>query len=96
MDPGIGFGKSRLQAFDLLSNCRALRAAGLRLLIGHSRKSFLAGLTDRPAADRDLETLGISLALAEQGVDIIRVHNPKIHQRAALAWAHLQTDGDKN
>ena len=89
LDPGIGFGKSAIQAFELLSHCRDLRRAGLRLLVGHSRKSFMRGLTERPAAQRDLETLGMSLALCRQGVDIIRVHSPLIHRRAHLAWAHL-------
>lgn len=89
LDPGIGFGKSTLQAFDLLSHCRELRRAGLRLLIGHSRKSFLNGMTARPAEQRDLETLGISLSLCRQGVDVIRVHAPFIHMRAYLAWAHI-------
>ena len=89
LDPGIGFGKSAIQAFDLLSHCRELRRAGLRLLIGHSRKSFMNGMTARPAEQRDLETLGMSLSLCRQGVDIIRVHAPFIHLRAYLAWAHI-------
>ena len=89
IDPGIGFGKSSIQAYELMSRCRQLRSAGMRLLIGHSRKSFMAGITDRPAGQRDLETLGISLALCQQGVDIIRVHQPFIHQRAYRAWSHV-------
>ena len=89
LDPGIGFGKTAIQAFELLSNCAELRCAGLRLLIGHSRKSFMNGFTARPPAQRDLETLGLSLALCQQGVDIIRVHSPLLHQRAYLAWAHV-------
>ena len=89
LDPGIGFGKSATQALELLSGCRELRRTGLRLLIGHSRKSFMAGMTRRPAARRDLETLGMSLSLCAQGVDVIRVHSPFIHLRAHLAWAHL-------
>jgi len=90
LDPGIGFGKSAIQSFDLLSRCFELRRAGLRLLIGHSRKSFMHGLTGaRPAAQRDLETLGMSLALCQQGVDIIRVHSPFMHMRAHLGWAHI-------
>ena len=90
VDPGIGFGKTSIQAYELLSNCKAMRQAGLRILIGHSRKSFMAGITDRPAAQRDLETLGISLALCAQGVDIIRVHHPFMHQRAYRAWSHIR------
>lgn len=90
LDPGIGFGKSSIQAFDILSHCRALRRCGLRLLIGHSRKSFMRNITgDRPAHQRDIETLGMSLALCAQGVDIIRVHSPFIHIRAHIAWAHI-------
>ena len=89
IDPGIGFGKNSVQAFELMSQCAELRQAGMRLLIGHSRKSFMAGFTDRPAGQRDLETLGISLGLCQQGVDMIRVHQPFIHQRAYRAWAHL-------
>lgn len=90
LDPGIGFGKSSIQAFDILSQCRALRRCGLRLLIGHSRKSFMRNITgERPAGRRDIETLGMSLALCAQGVDIIRVHSPFIHMRAHIAWAHI-------
>ncbi|MBX2868052.1 MAG: dihydropteroate synthase [Acidiferrobacterales bacterium] len=89
IDPGIGFGKTSIQAYDLMSQCAALRGSGFRLLIGHSRKSFMNGISDRPPGQRDLETLGISMGLCQQGVDIIRVHQPFIHQRAYRAWAHL-------
>ena len=90
IDPGIGFGKSSIQAYNLMSHCADLRQSGMRLLVGHSRKSFMAGFTDRPAGMRDLETLGISMALCQQGVDIIRVHQPFIHQRAYRAWSHIE------
>ena len=92
IDPGIGFGKSSIQAYELMSHCDALRSVGMRLLIGHSRKSFLSGITDRPPGQRDLETLGISMGLCQQGVDIIRVHQPFIHQRAYRAWSHIALD----
>ncbi len=90
LDPGIGFGKSATQALHLLAHCRDLRAVGLRLAVGHSRKSFMAAMSAaRRPPQRDLETLGISLALCQQGVDIIRTHAPFMHQRAYLAWAHV-------
>ncbi len=88
IDPGIGFGKNPLQSIALLQHCNELRQSGLRLLIGHSRKSFMSGFTDQPFADRDLETLGISMALCQQGVDIIRVHDPVMHVRAYRGWSH--------
>ncbi len=88
IDPGIGFGKTSIQACELLQNCKALRECGLRLLIGHSRKSFMRGFTDYPAPHRDPETIGIAMALAGQGVDMIRVHDPVAHIRAYRAWSH--------
>lgn len=94
LDTGIGFGKNALQAIDLLAHCREFRALGLRLLVGHSRKSFLRGICgdigENSAAERDPETLGISLALCQQGVDVLRVHSPLLHMRAHLAWASVQ------
>ena len=41
--PGIGFGKPSIQAMEIMSRCAELRESGLRLLIGHSRKSFMKG-----------------------------------------------------
>ncbi len=89
-DPGIGFGKNALQSLALLQHTNAFKDSGLRLLIGHSRKSFMSGFTDRPFSERDLETLGISLALCQQGVEIIRVHNPIMHIRTYRGWSHTQ------
>ncbi len=87
-DPGIGFGKSSLQSLELLQQCNELKESGLRLLIGHSRKSFMNGFTNRPFNERDIETVGISLSLCHQGVDIIRVHDPIMHIRAYRGWSH--------
>lgn len=88
-DPGIGFGKSSLQSLELLQNCFALQDNGLRLLMGHSRKTFMNSFAGDSFKDRDMETLGISLALCAQGVDIIRVHDPVMHVRAYRAWSHI-------
>ncbi|NKB76392.1 MAG: dihydropteroate synthase [Gammaproteobacteria bacterium] len=88
-DPGVGFGKTVLQTLDLLSNIPELRELGFRLLIGHSRKSFMRGFSKNTQEDRDLSTLGMSLSLCDQGVDIIRVHDPVMHAKAYRAWAHI-------
>ena len=89
LDPGIGFGKTSLQCFEILSNIKELRRAGLRVAVGHSRKSFLRNLNRAAPRDSDLETLGVSLALCAQGADVIRVHAPLEHMRAYLGWAHV-------
>ncbi|NKB62268.1 MAG: dihydropteroate synthase [Gammaproteobacteria bacterium] len=88
-DPGVGFGKNVLQTLDLLGNVKTLREFGFRLLIGHSRKSFMRGFADNSPEDRDLGTLGMSLSLCHQGVDIIRVHNPVMHAKTYRAWSHI-------
>ena len=90
-DPGIGFGKNAFQSIGLLQGCMSFKQTGLRLLIGHSRKSFINCFSDQPSAKRDPESLGISLALCQKGVDIIRVHDPVLHVRAWRAWSHVST-----
>lgn len=90
-DPGIGFGKTSLQNQQLLKSCVALRQLGHRILIGHSRKSFMNEFSKTNYGDRDLETLGVSMALCAQGVEVIRVHEPLSHMRAYRAWSHIQS-----
>jgi dihydropteroate synthase len=75
LDPGIGFGKTHQHNLQLLSNCRQFTRLGCPLLIGHSRKSFIAHVLADKTADRTSGTLGAALAIATQGVDIIRVHD---------------------
>lgn len=89
-DPGIGFGKSATQNLSIIKVASKLRSHGFRVLMGHSRKSFMNSFADAQFADRDMETLGLSLALCEQGVDILRVHEPLSHIRAYRAWSHAQ------
>lgn len=89
-DPGIGFGKNPLQSLDLLRNIGRFQNRGLRLLVGHSRKSFLSGFAGTELHERDLATVGGSLALCARGVDILRVHNVADHAAAYQGWAHLQ------
>ncbi|MEM7561479.1 MAG: dihydropteroate synthase [Pseudomonadota bacterium] len=90
LDPGIGFGKTSIQAFNILQHCDRLRAMGCRTVIGHSRKSFMNNFCEQAFDDRDAETLGLSMALCEQGVDIIRVHDAVSHVRAYRAWSHVR------
>ena len=89
IDPGVGFGKNSLQSLKLLQNAAEFRRHGLRVLIGHSRKSFMKTFSQPDTTDRDLVTIGASLHLCQQGVDIIRVHNLSAHLAAYRGWSHL-------
>jgi dihydropteroate synthase len=44
VDPGLGFGKSRFQNFEILAHLRKLRRFGLPILVGTSRKSFVQAI----------------------------------------------------
>ena len=88
-DPGIGFGKNRLQSLRLLRRAGEFRRHGLRVLVGHSRKSFMKSFMGQDEHARDLATIGASLHLCAQGVDIIRVHDVPGHLAAYRGWTHL-------
>ncbi len=89
-DPGIGFGKNALQSLRLLRNVERFHRFGLRLLVGHSRKSFMHHVAASDRSTRDLFTVGVSLNLCRAGVDILRVHNVGAHTAAYRGWAHVQ------
>ena len=86
-DPGIGFGKDANQSYKILSTIGSFKKYGLRILVGHSRKSFLNDLIG--SGNRDSSTLGISMKLLQQKVDILRVHNIGLHTEAYKAWQRI-------
>jgi dihydropteroate synthase len=80
LDPGIGFGKTHEHNLELMRHAGRFLDLGTPILVGHSRKGFLAKAFEqargRPATeeDRDAATAGAACSLAAQGVQIIRVH----------------------
>jgi dihydropteroate synthase len=86
VDPGIGFGKTAEHNLAILSSVARFRELGRPVLIGHSRKRFLGKLLGRPLDERLFGTLGITLSLALQSIDIIRVHEVAANRDALLAW----------
>jgi dihydropteroate synthase len=73
-DPGIGFGKTGAHNLELLANLPRLRIPGRPLVVGVSRKSFLAKIAGRPS-DRTSATLAMTSLLRERGADVLRVHD---------------------
>ena len=74
-DPGIGFGKTADHNLELLRNLHRLKALGLPLLVGTSRKSTIGRLLDLPP-DQRVEGTAATVALAiAAGADIVRVHD---------------------
>ncbi len=86
LDPGIGFGKTAGHNVELLSNIATLRALKRPVLIGHSRKRFLARVLGRPVEERSAGTIGVAVAAAEQHADMLRIHDVRATRDALLAW----------
>ena len=86
LDPGIGFGKTHQHNLPLMAHCGRFHELGAPVLVGHSRKGFLAKVLGDKEADRDAATAGSALALAAQGVQVIRVHNVRMVREALLAF----------
>ena len=91
VDPGIGFGKTAEHNLEILSNIRRFRDLDRPVLIGHSRKRFLGHVLGRSVDERTYGTLGISVALAMQSTDILRVHDVRATRDVLLAWQTIAT-----
>lgn len=75
LDPGFGFGKTLEQNFHLLANLSKFNQLGLPLLAGLSRKSMIGNLLNREVEQRLAGSLATAIIAAQQGAQIIRVHD---------------------
>jgi dihydropteroate synthase len=84
LDPGIGFGKTVEQNFELVRRLDELVALGRPVLIGFSRKSSLGRiLGDAEAKTGPLSaSLAVAVAAYERGATIIRAHDVREHVEA--------------
>ena len=75
LDPGIGFGKTLEHNLDLLRGLGELRVGGRPLLVGLSRKSFIAKLVGSDEmSDRSWATVALTAYARELGAEVHRVH----------------------
>ena len=79
IDPGIGFGKTRKDNFEILKRWQELKGIGCPVLIGVSRKSLL-NMPKSTNEEKDIYTLALDSILISQKVDYLRVHNVKLHK----------------
>jgi dihydropteroate synthase len=75
LDPGIGFGKTVAQNFQLLARQRELLTLGYPLLLGWSRKSALGAVTGLEVHDRMIPSVAAALLAAQRGASVLRVHD---------------------
>jgi dihydropteroate synthase len=87
VDPGIGFGKTVEQNFELIRRLDELVALGRPIVVGLSRKSSLGKILGDPAATTGPLSASIAAAVAayERGATILRVHDVREHVEALTA-----------
>lgn len=79
IDPGIGFGKTRDNNFEILRRIEEFKGLGCPVMVGLSRKSLL-DMSDEDNSTKDVYTLALNALCIERKVDYIRVHNVKLHK----------------
>jgi dihydropteroate synthase len=91
VDPGIGFGKTLAHNLAILRRLGLYLGLGRPLLLGASRKSFIARLADDGSgpAERLPGSLAAALAGVGQGVALIRVHDVAATRQALRIWQAL-------
>lgn len=78
LDPGVGFGKTHQHNLDLIAGTERFHDLECPILVGHSRKGFIARILGDRTADRAAASAGVAIELARKGVQVIRVHDVKV------------------
>jgi dihydropteroate synthase len=84
LDPGIGFGKTVEQNFELVRRLDVLASLGRPILVGFSRKSSLGRILGDPDATTGTVSASVAAAVAayERGATILRAHDVRQHVEA--------------
>lgn len=86
LDPGIGFGKTLAHNLELLFALSVFHGLGCVVMLGASRKSFIAHLSGAPPPDRLPGSLAAALIGTAQGVQVLRVHDVAETRQALAVW----------
>lgn len=91
VDPGIGFGKTLEHNRDILTRLPLFHSLGCPLVLGVSRKSFIAKLSaGEPAGERLPGSIAAALWGVANGVHILRVHDVAATRQALAVWRGLE------
>ncbi|MFD1508898.1 dihydropteroate synthase [Lacimonas salitolerans] len=91
VDPGIGFGKTADHNLALLNRISLFHGLGCAILLGASRKRFIATIGCAPEpADRMPGSVAVALAGVAQGVQMCRVHDVRATVSALALWQAVQ------
>jgi dihydropteroate synthase len=92
VDPGIGFGKTLSHNCQILAMLALYHCFGVPVMVGASRKSFIAALSRGEAATERLGgSIAVALAGVEQGVQVLRVHDVAATAQALAVWNGIKS-----
>lgn len=80
IDPGIGFGKTKEQNFEILKRIEEFCSLNYPIMLGVSRKSFLE-MQDETNEIKDIYTLALNTLAINKNISFIRVHNVELHAK---------------
>jgi dihydropteroate synthase len=91
IDPGFGFGKTVAHNLELMNSLAALHGLGCPLVVGASRKRTIGALHNEAPADRRLAgSIALAVKAAEQGAQLIRVHDVYETVQSLKVWRGLR------
>ena len=87
IDPGIGFGKTIAHNLALLNGLSLFHGLGCAIVLGASRKRIIGALDNEAPAERRLGgSIALAMKGAEQGVQLLRVHDVQETVQALKIW----------
>lgn len=94
VDPGLGFGKGLADNLALVNGLATFQGLGVPLLFAGSRKRLIGALSNEaPAADRLGGSVALAFRAAEQGAQMVRVHDVRESVQALHLWRGLADAG---
>jgi len=91
IDPGFGFGKNVGHNLELMNGLALFHSLGCPIVLGASRKRTIGALANEAPADQRLGgSIALALKAAEQGAQIIRVHDVPETVQALKIWRGLR------
>jgi len=90
LDPGIGFGKTPEQSLTCLRHLAEFKRFGLPLLVGASRKRFIASISPSEPTERMGGSIATHLVAAQRGAAILRVHDVRETVQALRVAAAIE------
>lgn len=91
IDPGFGFGKNVAHNLELMNGLAMLHSLGCPLVVGASRKRTIGALSGEASVEKRLGgSIAFALKAAEQGAQIVRVHDVFETVQALRVWRGLR------